>query len=169
MKKNTLIIAVIVLILISVGSSGCTQQPGNTDNNGQASAIEIDMFETILLSNNYNVSVVFYCVAHGRVSKNLTYEVDTGESVYYNGQVTPVIGHGHKCTHTYYKWGTNYTAQLIVRDDIGNENYTLRTIHIGTPSVEPLYFEHNTNPPEMNGITYAEQYALYGITSISYV
>jgi hypothetical protein len=144
----------------------------NADNNGQSdnvqeSSIEINIFEAMVLSNNYSVTVVFYAVAHSLIRKNLTYEVDTGESVYYNGQVTPVIGRGHKCTHTYYKWDTNYTTRLIVRDDKGDENSTTRTFHIGTPSVEPLYVEHNTNLPEMNGITYAEQYELYGITSIS--
>ena len=77
------------------------------------------------------------------------------------------MAYGPTCTHTYYKWEKNYTIHLTVRDDKGNVNTSSCTIRIELPPVEPVYVEHHTNLPEMNGLTYAEVSSQYGITSIT--
>ena len=167
-NRNQLISMGIVILLVCVGLSGCEKQ---TETNGQmnndhSESIAIHLFVAAVRENEYSGSVVFYTEADSRIGKNLTYEVDTGEDVNYNGTIIRVIGHGHKSTHTYYTWNTNYTVKLIVRDEVGNVNSTTRTIHIGAPPVKPLYIERNTNLPDMNDITYAEVYKLYAITAV---
>jgi hypothetical protein len=167
-NRNLLISIGIVILLICIGLSGCENQ---TDNNGQTNnehseSIMIGLFVAAVRNNSYAGSAVFYAEAFSRIGKNLTYEVDTGEDVNYNGSIIRVIGHGHKSTHTYYKSNTSYTVKLIVRDDLGNVNSTTRTISIGPPPAKPLFYEHYTNLPEMNGIPYDEVYQLYKITAV---
>ncbi|HVQ00892.1 MAG TPA: hypothetical protein VMT57_05210 [Candidatus Thermoplasmatota archaeon] len=164
-KKQFIVIGFIFLFLC-VGFSGCDQQP---DHNGPindkfSAAIEIDLFAAAVRNGSYSGSAVFYTVAHSRIGENLTYEVDTGENVNYNGTIIRVVGHGTKSTHTYYTWNKYYTVTLTVRDNEGNINMTTRTIHIGAPPDKPLYIERNTNLPEMNDLTYSEVYSLYKIT-----
>ena len=167
-NRNQLLNIGIVILLICVGLSGCEKQTDNNGqiNNEQSKSIEIDLFVAAVRNDSYSGSAVFYSVAFSRIGKNLTYEVDTGEDVNYNGTIIRVIGYGHKSTHTYYKWNTNYTVKLIVRDDAGNVNSTTRTIQIGSPPVKPLYIERNTNLPEMNDLSYTDVYRLYRITGV---
>jgi len=167
MKKQLMIIGIIT-ILVCVGLSGCNQQSGNSGyQNNLQNKLVIDYFNVMVLTYKDSLTIQVDALAYNPITKNITYEISLGENVLYNGKVTPVMAYGSSCTHTYYKWDTNCTIGLIVRDDKGNVNSSARTIHIGIPSVEPEYIEHNTNLPEMNGITHDEVSSLYGITSIS--
>jgi hypothetical protein len=148
--------------------SGCETPK---ENNGQindehSESIAIVLFAAAVRNDSYAGSVVNVAIARSRIGKNLTYEVDTGEDVNYNGTIIRVMGHGTKSTHTYYTWNTNYTVKLIVRDEEGNVNTTTRTVHIGTPPANLLYIERNTNLPDMNDLTYDDVYRLYRITAV---
>jgi hypothetical protein len=162
--KNKIIIGIIILF-VCVGLSGCNQQ--NNYKIGYENKLVIDFFKATVLTHNLSQTVLVDASAYNAITNNISYEISLGENVMYNGKVTPVMAYGPTCTHTYYKWEKNYTIHLIVRDDKGNVNTSSRTIRIEVPPVEPVYVEHHTNLPEMNGITYDELSTRYGITSIS--
>ena len=168
MKKQLVIIGIIAL-LVCVGLSGCNQQIGNSGYKKYIpqNKLVLGYFEVMVLTHNLSQTVDVEASAYNEITNNISYEISLGENVWYYGNVTPVMAHGQSCTHTYYKWDKNYTINLIVRDDKGNVNTSSRTIRIDVPPVEPVYVEHNTNLPEMDGITYDEVSTRYGITSIS--